>query len=150
MKEYKFKINGTEYSVNINDVEDQDINLEVNGTPYKVSVDHALRQTPKAKPVAARPLQPSSPAPAASSAKPVASPKPVEAKGVKITTPLPGTILDVYVNVGDTIEPGKVVVNLEAMKMENNIESDVQGVVTAVNVHKGDSVLEGDTLVVVG
>ncbi|MDY5968619.1 MAG: biotin/lipoyl-containing protein [Bacteroidales bacterium] len=150
MKEYKFNINGTEYSVNINEVEDQDINLEVNGTPYKVTVDHAMRRpAPKAMPAATRPLQPSSPTPAASSVKP-AAPKPAEAKGVKITTPLPGTILDVFVNVGDVVEPGKVVVNLEAMKMENNIESDVQGTVTAVNVRKGDSVLEGDTLVVIG
>ena len=150
MKDYKFKINGTEYSVNINEVEDNDIHLEVNGTPYKVSVNQAMRQTPKAAPVATRPLQPSSPTPVSNDAKPVATPKPIEAKGVKITTPLPGTILDVYVNVGDTVEPGKVVANLEAMKMENSIESDVQGTVTAVNVRKGDSVLEGDTLVVIG
>lgn len=151
MKEYKFKINGTEYSVDINEVEGQDISLEVNGTPYKVSVDHAMRQTPKAKPVATRPLQPSSPTPASSTpAVPVAAPKAPEAKGVKITTPLPGTILDVFVNVGDTVKAGTVVVNLEAMKMENNIESDVEGKVTAVNVRKGDSVLEGDTLIVIG
>lgn len=151
MKEYKFTINGTEYSVDINEVEGQDISLEVNGTPYKVTVDHAIRQTPKAKPpVATRPLQPSSPALVTSTPAPVATPKAPDAKGVKITTPLPGTILDVFVNVGDTVKSGTVVVNLEAMKMENNIESDVEGTVSAVNVRKGDSVLEGDTLVVIG
>lgn len=150
MKEYKFKINGTEYSVDINEVEGHDISLEVNGTPYKVTVDHAMRQTPHVSPVAKRPLQPSGPAPVSSAPAPVITPKAPEARGVKITTPLPGTILDVFVNVGDTVKPGTVVVNLEAMKMENNIESDVEGKVTAVNVHKGDSVLEGDTLVVIG
>ena len=44
MKNFKFKINGTEYSVDINEVEGQEINLDVNGTPYKVTVDKELKQ----------------------------------------------------------------------------------------------------------
>ena len=67
-----------------------------------------------------------------------------------MTTPLPGTILDVFVNVGDQVKVGQTVVLLEAMKMENNIEADTEGTVTAVNVRKGDSVLEGDVMVVIG
>ena len=66
-----------------------------------------------------------------------------------MTSPLPGTILDVFVNVGDQVKVGQTVVLLEAMKMENNIESDTEGTVTAVNVRKGDSVLEGEALIVV-
>ena len=71
-------------------------------------------------------------------------------KGSKVTTPLPGTILDVFVNVGDKVKAGQTVVLLEAMKMENNIEADVEGTVTEVKVRKGDSVLEGDVMVVIG
>jgi biotin carboxyl carrier protein len=67
-----------------------------------------------------------------------------------VTTPLPGTILDVFVNVGDQVKAGQRVVLLEAMKMENNIEADTDGTVTAVEVRKGDAVLEGQTLVVIG
>ena len=71
------------------------------------------------------------------------------AGGTKVATPLPGTILDVFVNVGDQVKAGQRVVLLEAMKMENNIEADTDGTVTSVNVRKGDSVLEGDTLIVI-
>ncbi len=143
MKNFKFKINGTEYSVDINEVEGQEISLDVNGTPYKVTVDKEMKktqvvmQTRKAPQVAAAPsgdVQKSAPATA----------------GSKVTTPLPGTILDVFVNVGDKVKAGQTVVLLEAMKMENNIEADVEGTVTEVKVRKGDSVLEGDVMVVIG
>lgn len=143
MKNFKFKINGTEYSVDINEVEGQEITLDVNGTPYKVTVDKELKQkqvvmtTRTAPRVAAAPggeVQTSAPA----------------SKGSKVTTPLPGTILDVFVNVGDKVKAGQTVVLLEAMKMENNIEADVEGTVTEVKVRKGDSVLEGDVMVVIG
>ena len=134
MKNYKLKINGNDYNVDINEVEGQEIKLSVNGENYTVTVDQEIKQ-PKAKPVV-RPVAPSAQvAPAA---------------GAKVTTPLPGTILDVYVNVGDAVKAGQTVVLLEAMKMENNIEADTEGTVKEVRVRKGDSVLEGDILVVIG
>ena len=145
MKNYKFKINGAEYNVDINAVEGQEISLDVNGTPYKVTVDQEMKpqKTAVVKPrprvsAASGEVQKSTPQPAASSA------------GSKITTPLPGVILDVFVNVGDKVTEGQRVVLLEAMKMENNIEADVAGTVTEVKVRKGDSVLESDVLVVIG
>ncbi len=149
MKNFKFKINGTDYSVDINEVEGQEIKLDVNGTPYTVTVDKEIRQSKQHTTIVSRPaprvasaqgeVQRSSAAPAASAAA-----------GNKVTSPLPGTVLDVFVNVGDQVKSGQTVVLLEAMKMENNIEADCDGVVKAVNVRKGDSVLEGDTLVVIG
>ncbi|MBP5535949.1 MAG: biotin/lipoyl-binding protein [Bacteroidales bacterium] len=148
MKNFKFKINGTEYNVDINEVEGQEITLDVNGTPYKVTVDKELKQkaaprvvTPKAAPRVA--------AAASGDVQRSEAPAP-SGNGSKVITPLPGTILDVFVNVGDKVTAGQRVVLLEAMKMENNIESDVAGTVTAVNVRKGDSVLEGQTLIVIG
>lgn len=143
MKNFKFKINGTAYSVDINEVEGQEISLDVNGTPYKVTVDKEMKKkqvtvtTRTASQVSAAPsgvVQNSAPA----------------SKGSKVTTPLPGTILDVFVNVGDKVKAGQTVVLLEAMKMENNIEADVEGTITEVKVRKGDSVLEGDVMVVIG
>ena len=142
MKNYKLKINGNEYNVDINEVEGQEIKLDVNGTPYVVTVDQEIKQ--QRKPVAAAPRPQVAPAASGSVQKSNAP------AGSKVTTPLPGTILDVFVNVGDTVKEGQTVVLLEAMKMENNIEADVAGTVKEVKVRKGDSVLEGDVLVVIG
>jgi len=145
MKNYKLKINGNDYNVDINAVDGQEIKLAVNGTEYVVTVDQELKQQ-KAKPVS-RPVTPSQVAPAAGGNVQKAN---APAAGTKVTTPLPGTILDVFVNVGDAVKAGQTVVLLEAMKMENNIEADTDGTVKEVKVRKGDSVLEGDVLVVIG
>ena len=144
MKNYKLKINGNDYNVDINEVEGQEIKLDVNGTSYVVTVDQEIKQQKKA-PVA-RPTT-SQVAPAAGGNVQKAN---APAAGAKVTTPLPGTILDVFVNVGDAVKAGQTVVLLEAMKMENNIEADTAGTVKEVKVRKGDSVLEGDVLVVIG
>ncbi len=147
MKNYKLKINGNDYTVDINEIEGQEIKLNVNGTPYVVTVDQELKQQPKRPTVVNRPAAQVAPAAGGSMQKAAA---PAAAAGAKVTTPLPGTILDVYVNVGDTVKAGQTVVLLEAMKMENNIEADTAGTVKEVKVRKGDSVLEGDILVVIG
>ena len=144
MKNYKLKINGNEYNVDINEVEGQEIKLDVNGTSYTVTVDQEIKQQRKAV-VSSAPRPQVSPAAGGAVQKSNAP-----AAGSKVTTPLPGTILDVFVNVGDSVKQGQTVVLLEAMKMENNIEADVAGTVKEVKVRKGDSVLEGDVLVVIG
>ncbi|MDE5701261.1 biotin/lipoyl-containing protein [uncultured Bacteroides sp.] len=140
MKEYKYKINGNVYKVTIGDIDDNIAHVEVNGTPYKVEME-------KAPKVAVKPVvRPVAPAPApAPVARPAAAPS--GKSGVK--SPLPGVILDVKVNVGDTVQKGQTVVILEAMKMENNINADKDGKVTAINVSKGESVLEGTDLVII-
>lgn len=144
MKNYKLKINGNDYNVDIHEVEGQEIRLEVNGQPYTVTVDQEMK--PTRKPVAAAPRPRVAAAPTGNAVQQAAAP----VAGAKVTTPLPGTILDVFVNVGDTVKEGQTVVLLEAMKMENNIEADTAGTVKEVKVRKGDSVLEGDVLVVIG
>ena len=143
MKNYKLKINGNEYNVDINEVEGQEIKLDVNGISYVVTVDQEMKQ--QRKPVASAPRPQVTPAASGAVQKNNAP-----AAGSKVTTPLPGTILDVFVSVGDAVKEGQTVALLEAMKMENNIEADVAGTVKEVKVRKGDSVLEGDVLVVIG
>lgn len=151
MKNYKFKINGNNYSVDINEVEGQEIKLEVNGTPYTVTVDKEMRaQRPRTTTIINNNNSAPRVSAAAGDVQRSSAPRPGSAAGgTKVTSPLPGTILDVFVNVGDQVKVGQTVVLLEAMKMENNIESDTEGTVTAVNVRKGDSVLEGEALIVV-
>jgi biotin carboxyl carrier protein len=66
-----------------------------------------------------------------------------------VTAPIPGSILSVYVKVGDTVAAGEPLLKMEAMKMENEINARIGGTVTAVNVQEGDSVSQGQELVLV-
>ena len=142
MKEYKYKINGNEYAVAINEVCDTAAKVTVNGAEYTVEWEKPVEEKPvvKVQPVTAKPT--ASPAPAAQPAAPA------PAGGHSIKTPLPGVIIDVKVNVGDTVAKGQTVVILEAMKMENNINADRDGKVVAIQVAKGDTVADGAVLVV--
>ena len=143
MKEYKYKINGNLYNVTIGDIEDNIAHVEVNGTHYTVEMEKKPKAAPAPKPVA-RPVAKPAAAPAAA---PVAKPAASAKSGVK--SPLPGVILDIKVNVGDEVKKGQTIIILEAMKMENSINADKDGKVTAINVSKGESVLEGTDLVII-
>ena len=145
MKEYKYKINGNLYNVVIGDIEDNIAHVEVNGTHYTVEMEKKPKAAPAPKPVVRPAVKPAT-APAA--AAPVAKPAAGGAKsGVK--SPLPGVILDIKVNVGDEVKKGQTLIILEAMKMENSINADKDGKVAAINVSKGESVLEGTDLVII-
>ena len=146
MKTYRFKINGNEYNVAINSVDGTNASVTVNGTDYQVELENApaapVQTAPAAAPVAA-------PAPAAPAAS--AAPKPAASgAGKAVTSPLPGVVIAVKVNVGDSVKAGQEVAVLEAMKMENSIEATQDGTVTAIHVAKGDSVLEGAAIVTIG
>lgn len=144
MKEYKYKINGNEYNVVINSIEDGLADIEVNGTPYKVEI---LAEKKKAsKPAIKHPTVTAAPV-AAASVAPAAS---AGGQGTGVKSPLPGVILDVCVKVGDEVKVGQKVAVLEAMKMENNISADRDGKIVAVKVNKGDSILEGSDIVIIG
>ena len=113
--------------------------ITVNGTAYTVDVEElaAGATAPVAAPVAA-------PAPAAA---PAAAPAPAApAGGTQVTSPLPGTVLNIKVNVGDKVSAGQVLLVLEAMKMENDIVAPKDGVVTGITVAKGAAVEAGATL----
>ena len=71
------------------------------------------------------------------------------AAGKPVVAPLPGTINEIKVKVGDKVNTGDTVVVLEAMKMQNNIEAEKDGKVTAICVKPGQAVLEEDALVVI-
>jgi biotin carboxyl carrier protein len=66
-----------------------------------------------------------------------------------LKSPLPGVILEVKVREGDAVKAGQLLMVLEAMKMENNIDSHKAGVVKSIVKRQGDSVLEGDVLLTI-
>lgn len=123
-------------------------NITVNGKAYEVEVEE-IGGAPSAAPAAA-PAAPA-PAPSVQSAAPKAAPAPAPAAapagGTSVQAPMPGTILSVKVNVGDTVTEGQVLCILEAMKMENEIMAPKAGKVVAVSVSQGSSVNSGDALV---
>jgi biotin carboxyl carrier protein len=108
--------------------------ITVNGTPYNVTVEEGTGAPVAAAPVAA---PAAAPAPAAQGT----------AGSVKVEAPMPGTILDVKVSVGDSVSSGSVLCILEAMKMENEIVAPQDGTVASVNVSKGDSVEAGQVII---
>ena len=146
MKQYRFKINGNQYNVDINSVEGNIASVSVNGTSYQVELEDA-----PAAPVQAVPVQASVMTPAAAPVQAVPATKPAASgAGKPVTSPLPGVIITVKVNVGDSVKAGQEVAVLEAMKMENSIEAVQDGTVTAIHVAKGDSILEGAAIVTIG
>ncbi len=71
------------------------------------------------------------------------------ANSTAVKAPLPGTITKLNVKNGQNIKRGEILCILEAMKMENNIDSDREGTVKEIKVATGDSVLEGDVLLTI-
>jgi len=121
----------------------------VDGTAYTVEVESlgvgSAMPAPVAAPVAAAPAA----APAAPAAETPAAPAAVAEGASTVTAPMPGKILNVKVNVGDSVNNGDLVLLLEAMKMENEVFATASGKVTEVRVKSGDSVNTGDVLLVI-
>lgn len=143
MKEYKYKINGNNYTVAVGEVEGNNVHVEVNGTTYKVELP--TEEATKVK-------MPTSPRPAAAprtatGEKIVQKAAPSATGGYQIKAPLPGTVLSVAVKVGDMVKAADTVLVLEAMKMENAIHAGRDGKVASVNVNPGDAVPDGGVLI---
>ncbi|NLE24881.1 MAG: biotin/lipoyl-binding protein [Clostridiaceae bacterium] len=134
--------------------------VNVNGNSYEVEVEE-VGGAPVSAPSAVRPAQAAAaPAPAAPAPVPVApaaAPAPAPAArvstgaegAVKISAPMPGTILDIKVKAGDSVNKGTLVIILEAMKMENEILAPQDGTIASVNVTKGQQVNSGDVMLTI-
>jgi biotin carboxyl carrier protein len=148
MKSFKYTINGNVYRVVIGNTEGDITEVEVNGKSYQVQTDIPAPVAPapapekKAAPIVQRPAQ--------EPVKPIAKPVQASASAAALKSPLPGIILDINVKVGDVVKKGQKVLTLEAMKMENAINADRDGEIQGIIVNKGDTVLEGADLVIIG
>ena len=154
MNKYQYKVKGVDYEVEIAEVEGNIAKVNVNGIPFEVELQkpinaakHPTINTPK--------VQLTQPAPAPAPAKteapaPQAAPSAQPAGGSPIKAPLPGTVTDVRVQIGQQVNVGDTVLVLEAMKMQNNIEAESTGKVISILVKPGDTVMEGSVLLTIG
>lgn len=135
MTQYKYKINGKNFEVTINSVSESNARVTVNGNLYEVEM---VKEERPAETVYMR-----------SDRKPGLQSEPAAQAQVdkSLRSPLPGTIIAIKVKVGDEVKEGQALAILEAMKMENEILAEHDGVVTDVHVEKGDCVLEGAVIV---
>lgn len=141
MKKFKYTIDGKEYKVEIGEVVDNIAQVNVNGDDFQVEME-AQPEPEKQKVVLNKPVADDAENEETSSATNVNTDK-------AIKTPLPGTITEINVAVGDEVKAGDTILVLEAMKMANNIEAEKDGKVTAICVKQGESVMEDTPLVVI-
>jgi biotin carboxyl carrier protein len=139
MKNFKYKINGNVYEVAIDSIDDTNAKVEVNGVAYDVIIEQTEQKVSKPVRRAVQSAQTTTSAPSQGGGS---------ASNVK--SPLPGIILDINCSVGESVSKGQQVILLEAMKMENAINADRDGVIKEIKVTKGETVLEGAVLVVIG
>ena len=138
--EYKIKINGTEYEVIIHKVEGKQAYLTVNDVQFAVEVEElAINPTRMSPDPIAKTVQP-----AVSLGKPK-----VSSSVYELRSPLPGVIIDLFVKEGDKVKVGQSLLILEAMKMENSIEAEREGIIEKINCRTGESVLEGDVILTI-
>ncbi|CAM3315767.1 Biotin carboxyl carrier protein [Streptococcus pluranimalium] len=123
LRKFKISVDGKEYLVEME---------EIGGTPAPAAAPSPTPAVAPA-PVAEVPAEPS-PAPAGADA---------------LTAPMPGTILKVLVNVGDSVSENQPLMILEAMKMENEIVASSAGTVSAIHVSPGQAVNPGDGLITI-
>ena len=154
MAKYEYKVKGVDYVVEIQDIEGNIANVTVNGIPFEVEMKQPVKagkqkvKLSEERRVKSEELNSSSSTTIESSA-PTTKTAAAAASGKPVVAPLPGTINEIKVKVGDKVNAGDTVVVLEAMKMQNNIEAEKDGKVTAICVKPGQAVLEEDALVVI-
>lgn len=136
MKNFKFRIHDNNYNVRIISHENNIIELEVNGTAYAVKLDKEVKLTKTPTLVRAASKRPAEPLQV----------NPASQK-TKILSPIPGIIISIDVKVGDLIKLGDRLLVLEAMKMENNITSEKEGVVSAIHIKPGQQVLQNELMI---
>lgn len=143
MKKFKVYVDGQPFEVVVEEITEQA------GTQQAVSPPSPATETKKAAPAA--PASPAVPSPAPQPAKAAPAPEVKKATGggVDVPAPMPGSVLDVKVKVGDSVNEGDALLILEAMKMENEVSAPASGVVKSINVAVGASVNTGDVMMII-
>ena len=114
--------------------------ITVNGNVYNVTVEEGV--TAGAPVVSA----PKAAAPAPKAAAPAPAPKSAGSGSVKVNAPMPGKIVAIKANAGDSVKKGQVIIVLEAMKMENDIVAPEDGTIASIDTAVGSAVEAGETI----
>ena len=152
MKKFKFSIDNNPFEVNVTELENGQIDVEVNGSNYIVTIDRegtkaANAPAPKAAPVAAPKAAAPAAAPKAAAAAPATAPAPAAGGAVKtVKSALPGSVTKLVMEVGQAVKKGDTVMMIEAMKMENEIKAECDGTLAKFHVAAGQSVMADDKL----
>ncbi len=149
MAKYQYTVKGVDYEVEIQDIEGNIANVTVNGIPFEVEMKQPVKAGKQKVKLSGEQKESAPTATPTATATPAATTTAAAASGKPVVAPLPGSINEIKVKVGDKVNAGDTVVILEAMKMQNNIEAETSGTITSINVNKGDAVMEGDTLVTI-
>lgn len=142
MRKYQLKLNNKDYLVHLRDLSADEATLEINGKEYQVAITSVSEVLPDGAASSCAPAPVNAPASVAKS-------KSGAAAAGSVLAPIPGSIMEVYVQVGDKVKAGQPLFKMEAMKMENEINSRIDGTVTVVNISAGDSVNQGDELLII-
>ena len=154
MKKFKFSIDNNPFEVSVTELENGQIDVEVNGSNYIVTIDReqpkaaAPKVAPKAAPAAAPKAAAPVAAPKAPVAAPAAAPAPAASTGAvkTVKSQLPGSVTKLVMEVGQAGKKGDTVMMIEAMKMENEIKAECDGTIAKFHVEAGKSVMADDKL----
>lgn len=140
MKDFKFKIDGKDFTTSVDEQGNGQLTVTVNGKAYQVELpEHVVAARPTIHPMTAQAAAPAAHTPAPAPAAAGAS--------AAVTSPLPGTITKVNVAAGQKVKKGEVLLVMEAMKMANDVVAEADGTVQQVCVKEGQSVNQGDVLI---
>ena len=145
MPEYRITINDRIYTVDLGRILDDTVDVTLDGRTYQVKVEAPMRKTSKT-PVINRHRQVHN----AAEVPDRTSPPGISLEPGDVIAPLPGLILKILVNEGDSVSKGQPVAIMEAMKMENEIESPLSGTVGGILASEGDNILENAVIMKIG
>lgn len=139
MRKYNLLINQKKYSVEIKSFSIESAKVEVNNKEYDVKiVDMVKTEAPS---LSIRQIQPD----------PILVPRVGAPVGIPriVAAPIPGTIIEILLRVGDRVRTGQAILKMEAMKMQMDIRATCDGEIKAISVMVGDTVHFGEELVVI-
>lgn len=145
MPEYRITVDGRTYAVDIGRISDDSVEVRLDGRRYLVEVEAPMRKPSKTPTLTRRREVVNAGESPDRTSRPGIHPE----RG-SIVAPLPGLVLRILVGKGDTVSEGQPVALMEAMKMENEIESPVSGRVEEIMVSEGENVLENAVIMRIG
>jgi biotin carboxyl carrier protein len=148
MAKYEVSVDGKQYEVEIVRDDGRRALLKVDGREYEVDASNvSTGSAPAARPSPAAVAPEPQRSPSATAA-PAAAPGADGSGSLQIRAPMPGLVLQVCASVGQRVKNGEALLRLEAMKMENDVQSQTEGTVKEILVTQGDEVQEGELLMV--